>query len=267
MLWKLLHNRYQGKGKQQIVFLIGELFRGTLFDDSVLELQLNKMTEMVYALTSLVQLLDDSLVAIAMVLSLLKSYLILRQILMNSNSMLLTNLVKSAVMQEERIWHQSSGAVALKAFVKGPVGRKHKHTASKVKCMYCQKKGHTREVCQKQEADNAKGGKLYGKVSKDAKDAKGPADTWAKVVTVLLANSNNTESIWLFVAQQLITGHQSLAHRWIIDSSVSAPCPPSVNGLHTTARLRHPNMFALAMRVLLTPSALVTSRSGLQQPR
>ncbi|KAJ8580825.1 hypothetical protein M405DRAFT_698838, partial [Rhizopogon salebrosus TDB-379] len=77
-IWKKLSERYEGKGKQTIAYLIGELFRGTLSDESAMETQLNTMRQKAYVLKSLGQPLDDSLVAIAMVISLPPSYSILR---------------------------------------------------------------------------------------------------------------------------------------------------------------------------------------------
>ena len=41
--WDKLLSRYEGKGKQMIATLIGELFRGTLSDDDLLETQLDAM--------------------------------------------------------------------------------------------------------------------------------------------------------------------------------------------------------------------------------
>jgi hypothetical protein len=41
--WTKLCERYEGKGKQSIAYLIGELFRGTLSDESPMEPQLNAM--------------------------------------------------------------------------------------------------------------------------------------------------------------------------------------------------------------------------------
>jgi len=75
--WMKLRECYEGKGKQSIAYLIGELFRGTLSDESPMEPQLNAMRQKGQVLTSLSQTLNDSLVAIAMVISLPSSYLTL----------------------------------------------------------------------------------------------------------------------------------------------------------------------------------------------
>ncbi|KAJ8585025.1 hypothetical protein M405DRAFT_687140, partial [Rhizopogon salebrosus TDB-379] len=77
-IWTKLSERYEGKGKQTIAYLIGELFRGTLSDESSMETQLNAMRQKSYVLKSLGQPLDDTLVAVAMVISLPSSYSTLR---------------------------------------------------------------------------------------------------------------------------------------------------------------------------------------------
>ena len=73
-VWDRLHARYEGKGKQTIAFLISELFRNTLTDDSALEPQLNAMRQKSFILSSLGLPLDDTLIAVAMAISLPPSY-------------------------------------------------------------------------------------------------------------------------------------------------------------------------------------------------
>ena len=72
--WKKLCERYEGKGKQSIAYLISESFCRTLPDDSPLELQLNAMHQKAIVLASLSQTFDNSLIAITMVISLPPSY-------------------------------------------------------------------------------------------------------------------------------------------------------------------------------------------------
>ncbi|OCH89833.1 hypothetical protein OBBRIDRAFT_695955, partial [Obba rivulosa] len=76
--WDKLCERYEGRGKQTIAYLIGELFRGTLSDESPLEPQLNAMRHKARILASIGQPLDDFLVAVAIVISLPASYSTLR---------------------------------------------------------------------------------------------------------------------------------------------------------------------------------------------
>ena len=67
--WDKLNERYEGKGKQTIAFLIRDLFRHTLSDDSPLESQINALRQKGYTLASLGMQLDDSLIAIALIAS------------------------------------------------------------------------------------------------------------------------------------------------------------------------------------------------------
>ncbi|KAI0344667.1 hypothetical protein BDW22DRAFT_1302098, partial [Trametopsis cervina] len=77
-VWDKLHARYEGRGKQTVVLLLSDLFRGTFSDDSPLEPQLNAMRQKTYILSSLGQPLDDSLIAAAMIISLPPSYSVLK---------------------------------------------------------------------------------------------------------------------------------------------------------------------------------------------
>ena len=52
-IWDKLHARYEGKGKQTVAYLIRELFRAILSDESTLEPQLNAMRQKAYILHSL----------------------------------------------------------------------------------------------------------------------------------------------------------------------------------------------------------------------
>jgi len=101
-VWKKLCERYEGRGKQTIAQLIGELFWSTLMDESPMETQLNTMCQKAYILSSLSQPLDDTLVAVAMVISLPVSYATLQMILMSSSDKLNTKTVIVQVLVEER---------------------------------------------------------------------------------------------------------------------------------------------------------------------
>lgn len=114
-VWTKLCQRYEGKGKQTIAYLIGELFRGTLSDDSPMESQLNSMRQKAHILKSLGQPLDDSLIAIAMVISLPSSYATLRTILMSTDDKLSVDAVISQVLIEEKSQKATTGQSALTA--------------------------------------------------------------------------------------------------------------------------------------------------------
>ncbi|KAI0326241.1 hypothetical protein GY45DRAFT_1259329, partial [Cubamyces sp. BRFM 1775] len=77
-VWDKLVTAYEGKGQQTVASLISELFRGTLSDEAPLRPQLDMMLHKKHLLTSLGQPLSDSLIAIAMSISLPPSYSTLR---------------------------------------------------------------------------------------------------------------------------------------------------------------------------------------------
>lgn len=93
--WKKLNKCYKGKGHQTIAYLIGDLFCGTLSDESELEPQLNLMQQKAYMLKSLGQPLNDLLVAIAIMISLPTLYSTLQTILMSTADKLSINAVVS----------------------------------------------------------------------------------------------------------------------------------------------------------------------------
>lgn len=102
-LWDFLNTHYEGKGEQKIMYLISDLFCGTLTDDSPLELQINVMRHIAVTLESLGHKLSDKLVVIAVILSLLPSYDTLKTILTSSGTSVLTfENVLSQVIQEEQ---------------------------------------------------------------------------------------------------------------------------------------------------------------------
>ena len=100
--WRKLSERYEGKGKQSITYLISKLFRSTLLDDESMETQLNSMQQKANVLKTLGQLLEDSLVVIAMVISLPPIYSTLQTILMAADDKLTTDAVINQVLIEEK---------------------------------------------------------------------------------------------------------------------------------------------------------------------
>ena len=83
-------------------YLIGELFRSTLSNDSEMEPQLNAMRQKVHVLKSLGQSLDDSLVIVTIIISLPTSYSTLCTILMTTAGKLTVNWVVSQIIIEEK---------------------------------------------------------------------------------------------------------------------------------------------------------------------
>ena len=100
--WRKLSERYEGKGKQSIAYLISELFCSTLSDDESMETQLNSMRQKANVLKTLGQPLEDSLIVIAMVISLPPTYSTLRTILMATDDKLTTDAVINQVLIEEK---------------------------------------------------------------------------------------------------------------------------------------------------------------------
>ena len=164
--WDRLKDRYEGKGKQTIAYLIGELFRKTLEDDSPLGPQMDAMVQKGHLITSLGQTLDDSLIAIAIIISLPTSYATLKTILMSSDATVSSEKVVTQVLREEQDRHHGADTVALVARQgygngKGQQGKGYAKSSTgdarkRVKCDYCKKNGHTKDVCRKLEADKAK---------------------------------------------------------------------------------------------------------------
>jgi hypothetical protein len=124
--WDRILRRLQGEGKHSIALIIGELFRNTLSDKTPLETQLNSMLQLGYNLHALRQTLDDSLIAIAMIISLPDSYSTLCSILMATDLKLSTEKVKTSILQEEFLCKGTSTSTALQIGVqkKGDKGQK-----------------------------------------------------------------------------------------------------------------------------------------------
>ena len=159
-VWKKLSERYEGRGKQSIAYLISELFWSTLSDDTSMETQLNLMQQKADVLKMIGQPLDDSLVAIAMVIFLPTSYSTLCTILMAADNNLTTDIVINQVLIEEKS-RKSPGQTALSAKVtsqtkgKGKAKPGKKGQKKKGTCTYCSKAGHMEDVCYKKKRDIA----------------------------------------------------------------------------------------------------------------
>ena len=159
-VWRKLSERYEGHGKQSIAYLISELFRNTLLDDTSMETQLNSMRQKANILKTIGQPLNDSLVAIAMVISLPTSYSTLRTILMAADDQLTMDIIINQVLIKEKS-KKSPGQTALSAKAtsqskeKGKGKNKKKSQRKKGTCSYCSKSGHTEDVCYKKKRDEA----------------------------------------------------------------------------------------------------------------
>ncbi|KIK12904.1 hypothetical protein PISMIDRAFT_18377 [Pisolithus microcarpus 441] len=212
-VWTKLCQRYEGKGKQTIAYLIGELFRGTLSDDSPMESQLNSMRQKAHILKSLGQPLDDSLIAIAMVISLPSSYATLRMILMSTDDKLSVDAVISQVLIEEKSQKATTGQSALTEKMSGQQ-RKAKDEKRKLKCTYCKKTGHIEEDCRRKKADEA--AKTTASDEKNKANEKDKGELNAKVAHM---SSDNTTYLQLFLANTL---DMALDKHWIVDSGATS---------------------------------------------
>ena len=125
-----------------------------------MESQLNLMQQKANVLKTIGQPLNDSLVAIAMVISLPTSYLTLHTILMAVDDKLMTDIVINQVLIEERSW-KPPGQTALSAKVtsqtkgKGKAKSGKKSQKKKGTCTYCSEEGHMEDVCFKKKCDVA----------------------------------------------------------------------------------------------------------------
>ena len=159
-VWKKLSERYEGWGKQSIAYLISELFHSTLLDDTSMETQLNSMQQKANILKTIGQPLDDSLIAIAMVISLQMSYSTLCTILMAEDDKLTMDMVINQVLIEERL-KKLPGQTALSAKATSQVKGKGKAKSGKKgqkkkgTCTYCSKDGHMEDICYKKKCDAA----------------------------------------------------------------------------------------------------------------
>ncbi|GBE82734.1 hypothetical protein SCP_0411190 [Sparassis crispa] len=215
--WEKLNRCYEGRGKQTLAYLISDLFRSTLSDESPLEPQLNTMRQKAHILETLGLTLDDTLIAIAMAISLPPSYSTLRTILMASDSKLTVEKVVNEVLSKEKRRGETTAASALiakHADTKSKSKGKDKDKKKKGKCTFCGYTGHTKDECQKFKASQVEGATAKGdKKAEKAADAKESA----KIASVGEADS---ETLRLFVAEELARGDD--LHRWIVDSGASS---------------------------------------------
>ena len=218
-VWDKLTSTYEGKGKQTVASLIGELFRDTLSDESPLQPQLDAMLHKKHLLATLGQPLDDSLVAIAMVISLPPTYSTLRTILMSSDTTLSTDKVVTSVLDQEKLLatevkHSAFAARLSKGAPKpdSKSGGGKKPKSDKPKCAHCKKLGHKKEECRKLKAE------LEARAKSETTNTNKGGDLNAKV-----ARTQDGDTVLrTFVANAIEAGEDSLSARWLVDSGASA---------------------------------------------
>ena len=234
--WELLRTRYEGKGEQKVAYLISELFRSTLTDDSPLEPQINSMRRVAHTLHSLGHKLEDKLVAVAIILSLPPSYDTLRTILTSQTDKLTLETITSQVLQEEQRRRETAQTSAFAARTFGSAGKLNgskspsstkgsKSSKAKDKgkpyCKHCRFTGHTREECRKYAAKVAEG---KGEKAGDEK-----------------ANiARDDEPIRTFVAQGDSPRRGDLSNEWVIDSGATRSMSSKRSWFHTYRELAAP---------------------------
>lgn len=220
--WDKLKDRYEGQGKQTIAYLIGELFRNTLDDELPLGPQMDSMVQKGHLIRSLGQVIDDTLIAIAIVISLPPSYATLKTILMSTDGSLTSEKVVTQVLREEKDRRHGTEATALVARYgkgKGNPGAKSADPKKKLKCDYCKKRGHVKDECRKLQADQAK-----------PKDQ--PKELVAKVAT------SKNDDLVLFMAAD--TKRQLKLQHWILDSGASCSMSSQRESFQTLQKLVSP---------------------------
>ena len=164
-----------------------------------MEPQLITMQQKSHVLTSLGLTLEDTLVAIAMVISLPESYSTICTILMSSEDKLSPDTVVAQVLIEEKSRNNSTVQTALIAHMgrKGKGSGKDGKDGNKLKkCSYCKKKGHVKDECRKLKAH------LESKPSDSKSTKKKEGNLTAKVASVN-DKMDQPKTVRLFVAEAL----------------------------------------------------------------
>ena len=211
--------RYEGKGEQKIAYLIIELFRSTLSDDSPLNPQINAMLHTANTISALGLPLHEKLIALAIIISLPPSYETLKTILTAAKSMELTveNVRSQVVIEEHRRTHaaDSSGAFAAR-FKGGHKGKKPSMSQeerlaqrkAKGYCTHCRNHGHKTEECRRLKAQREKGNTM-AHIATDS------------TVMCVQAQDDSDDVIRLFQVAENLSQRNDLTDRWLVDSGAS----------------------------------------------
>ena len=215
--WDKLNCQYESRGHQTIAQLIGKIFRTTFTNNSPLEPQMNTIHHKAHILQTLNHSLTDSLVAIAIIHSLPKTYSTLKTILLSTpKDKLSSDAIINHILVEEK--SQKSQSTSQTAFVahlgkgKGKTQDKKKGGQGKGadgkpklgKCAYCKKKCHYKAECRKMKHNLEEKGE--GGSEKKSGEA-----LHAKVARA--ESDDNDEHIHLFMAQMLQEQKAEVAER------------------------------------------------------
>ena len=205
--WDKLNHWYEGQGHQMIAQFIGEIFHTTFMNNSPLKLQINTICHKAHILQTLNHSLTDSLMAIAIIYSLPKTYSTLKTILLFtpedklSSDAIINHILVEEKSQKSQSTFQTTFIVHLrkrkeKAQDKGK-GKRGKGADGKPKLgkyAYCKKKDHYKAECRKMKRDLKE------------KDEGGSEKKSAEALRMKVARAecdDNDEHIHLFMAQML----------------------------------------------------------------
>jgi hypothetical protein len=164
-------------------------------------------------LNSLGQALNDSLVAIAMVISLPTSYSTLRTILMSMSDKIMIKGTISQILVEKKSCQAPNSQMALVAKTSDKL-RESSKTDKKKKpgnCNYCKKPGHWERDCRKKKAEKAKD------AEKDSEKDKSKTELSANIAAVV---EDDEPVLQLFMAHEPKFTPNLV--EWIVDSGASA---------------------------------------------
>ncbi|PSR73942.1 hypothetical protein PHLCEN_2v10249 [Hermanssonia centrifuga] len=191
---------------------------------------MDAMVQKGHVIMSLGQTLNDSLIAVAIVISLPASYDTLKTILMSSDDTLTTEKVTTAVLCQEKDRNHGSDMTALVARNGNRSGNKGKgfgghgkgndNKKKHIKCDFCGKRGHVKDECRKLKA---------------VQSGEQPKALTAKVSQT---DENGKETFELFVAAE--TQCKLKVQRWILDSGASRSMSSQREWFHSLHQLSKP---------------------------
>ncbi|KIN98729.1 hypothetical protein M404DRAFT_31056 [Pisolithus tinctorius Marx 270] len=203
-----------------------------------METQLNAMWQKATILKSLGQPLKDSLVAIAMVISLPTSYSTLRTILMLSDEKLTLDSVISQVLIEEKSCCTSSAQTALVTKTPNTKGKRNDKKKKKA-CGYCKKTNHVEDDCYKKKADEAAKSPSQAEKDKPKEDklvAKvthiPPAEDSALRLFMATDNGENLHTCWVIDSGASV--NMCCQQKWFTSLKMLSPPQPVIVGNGST---------------------------------
>jgi hypothetical protein len=146
--WDKLADQYQGKGDQQIIYMLEKLLMTPLVNTEPMQSQINALILALQQLTMARLSVNDKLLAYLLVLHLPESYLMLKTVLSSLDST--KAMSKSMLYQiyaKEHQCIQSSGGNMVTFYVKAQKGGKSNKDKNNKKCSHCKKKGHKKSEC------------------------------------------------------------------------------------------------------------------------